>query len=141
MINISSAIVTDVVLDVLVDDGDHQISFIKDWYEKQHLGIPSVPRLGPGDTWRWGVSPSVGKNAYEAYRAVTKKFRIKLQLTWKDLKRNDYSYVHLFRLVFVPPHEGFLGAFRLTPAGSYSSIDDATAVQAHWGLPFKAWPN
>lgn len=125
----------------LVDDGDRQISFMKDWYEKQRREIPSVPRLGPGDTWRWSVAPSVGKNAYEAYRTAMKKFRVKLQLTWKDLGRNDYRSVHLLRLVFVPPHEGFLGAFRLAPVGSYSSIDDAMAVQAHWGLPFGAWSN
>lgn len=134
--NSSDAFAYDVTLDLLFSDGTGREVSLNDYFKSVRLPIIRKERLNKGETWSLNFTPSGPNNAEQIYLSGEKKFKIKLQLTWRDAKGKEYKFVELAELMPSESIEGTSPQFWFESRASYSSIDDPKEIDKHWGMNF-----
>jgi len=134
--NNSDAFAYDVVLDLLFSDGTGREVSLNDYFKSVRLPITRKERMKKGEPWSLNFAPSAPNNAKDIYLAGEKKFKIKLQLEWKDAKGRKYKFVELAELTPSESIEGVSPQFWFESKGSYNSIDDPEEIDNSWGMNF-----
>jgi hypothetical protein len=132
--NSSDAFAYDVILDLLFSDGTGRKVSLNDYLKSVRMPIIKKERLNKGEMWSLNFSPSAPNDARQMYLSSEKKFKIKLQLQWKDTKGKEYKFVEMAELTPSKSIEGISPQFWFESKASYNSVDDPKEITKHWGL-------
>ena len=96
-------------------------------------------RLVPREQW-FMLPPkaiSAPVNSKELYSTDKLKFKAKLQLTWKDIKGQQYKFVDLEELRYVKViDETITEVFLFEPIKAFDVINNPKELEENWGLKF-----
>ncbi len=135
--NNSDSFAHDLIVDLLFADGTGREGSLNEYFRSVNAPIISRKRLEKGAVWNVGTRAiSAPKNANELYESGKLKFKVKIQVQWKDDIGMSYRFIELAELVHVNAIESYGGGFWFKSLGSHSSIDEPNEVNRYWGLPF-----
>ena len=139
--NNSDAFAHNIILDLLISDGTGREISLNDYFKSENLPIMYKDRLAPGEQWLMLSSKakalSAPVNAKEIYASGSKKFKAKLQLSWKDAKGKNYRFINLEELKYaVIEDEVVYESFWFESKEVYNSRDNNEGLEKNWGLNF-----
>lgn len=138
VLNVSDAFANDVTLDLMFSDGMGRQDSLNNYFKTIGAGTLSILTIGPRMVWTLppqGISSPAGSR--ELYSSGKCTFKMKLLITWRDTKGNEYRFVDLERLKYVRVVDKETKEyFIFESAGKYDSIRNQSEVEKYWGLNF-----